>query len=91
MGRPNLSRETKLLGADEDWETFIFPLQLTMSKIGNHTRLIHTLLRVLNIHSYVFDVRISYRYRMPVVCMYVNKPNMFSYVLRLSLSSLPSL
>ena len=31
---------------------FIFPVQLTMSKIGNLTRLIHTLLYVMTIHTY---------------------------------------
>ena len=42
-GRPNLSRETNVSGANEDRETFIFPVQLITSRIGNHTRLIHTL------------------------------------------------
>ena len=43
-GRPNLSRETKFSGANEDREqrnsreTF-FSVQLTMSRVGNHTRL----------------------------------------------------
>ena len=32
---------------------FIFPVQLTMSRIGNLTRLIHTLLYVLTIHTYI--------------------------------------
>ena len=41
---PNLSRETKMSGANEDREIFIFPVQLTTSRIGNLTRLIHTLL-----------------------------------------------
>ena len=40
---PNLSREIKFSGANADRETFIFPVQLTMSRIGNLTRLIHTL------------------------------------------------
>ena len=37
---------------------FIFPVQLTTSSIGNLTRLIHTLLYVMTIHTYqqmVFD------------------------------------
>ena len=35
---------------------FIFPVQLTTSRIGNLTRLIHTLLYVLTIHTYIPDV-----------------------------------
>ena len=37
-----VSRETKLSGANGDMEIFIFPVQLTTSRIGNLTRLIHT-------------------------------------------------
>ena len=47
MGRPNSSRETKFSGANGDKEIFIFPVQLTVRRIGNHTRLIHTLLYVM--------------------------------------------
>ena len=36
-------RETKFSGANADREVFIFPVQLTTSRIGNLTRLIHTL------------------------------------------------
>ena len=43
MGRPNLSRETKFSGANGDGEMFIFSVQLTSSRIGTHTRLIHAL------------------------------------------------
>ena len=43
-GRSNPSRESKFSGANGDREVLIFPLQLTTSKIGNLTRLIHTLL-----------------------------------------------
>ena len=32
---------------------FIFPVQLTTSRIGNLTRLIHTLLYVMTIHTVV--------------------------------------
>ena len=32
---------------------FIFPVQLTTSRIGNLTRLIHTLLYVMTIHTYI--------------------------------------
>ena len=47
---PNPSREAKFSGANGDREMFIFPVQLTSSRIGNHTGLIHTLLKVLTIH-----------------------------------------
>ena len=45
MGRPNPSRETKFSGANGDKGTFIFPVQLTTSRIGNLAKLIHTLLQ----------------------------------------------
>ena len=32
-----------------------FPVQLTTSRIGNLTRLIHTLLYVMTIHTYIHD------------------------------------
>ena len=44
MGRPNLSCDTKFSGANGDREEIVFLVQLTTSKIGNLTRLIHTLL-----------------------------------------------
>ena len=44
MGQPNLSRETKFLGTNGGREMLIFPVQVTTSKIGNLTQLIHTLL-----------------------------------------------
>ena len=49
---PNPSRETKLSGANADREIiiFIFPVQLTTSRIGSHTRLIHTLAMCVTIH-----------------------------------------
>ena len=40
-GLPNPSRETKFSGANADGKILIFPAQLTMSRIGNLTRLIH--------------------------------------------------
>ena len=43
MGLPNPSRETKFSGANAYREIFISPLQLTTSRVGNLTRLIHTL------------------------------------------------
>ena len=35
----------------------IFPVQLTTSRIGNLTRLIHTLLYVMTIHTYIHTVK----------------------------------
>ena len=49
MGLPNPSRETKFSGANADSEILFFPVQLTTSRIGNLTRLIHTLLYVMTI------------------------------------------
>ena len=37
---------------------FIFPVQLTTSRIGNFTRLIQTLLYVMTIHTYIHTRRI---------------------------------
>ena len=48
-GRLNPSRETKLSGTHGDRGLFIFPVQLTTSR----TRLIHTLLYVMTIHTYI--------------------------------------
>ena len=48
-GLPNPSRETKYSGANGGMEIFVFPVQLTTSRIGNHTRLIHTLLNAMTI------------------------------------------
>ena len=53
MGRPNTSRETKFSGSNRDRNIFIFPVQLTTSRIGSLTRLIHTLLYVMTIHTYI--------------------------------------
>ena len=44
MGQSNPSRETKISGAKRDKEIFLFPVQLTTSRIGNITRLIRPLL-----------------------------------------------
>ena len=43
-------RETKFSGTYGDRGKFIFPVQLTTNRIGNLTRLIHTLLYVMTIH-----------------------------------------
>ena len=52
-GRLNPSRETKFSGTYGDRGIFIFPVQLTTSRIGNLTRLIHTLLYVMTIHTHI--------------------------------------
>ena len=44
MGLPNSSRETKFSGASADREILIFAVQLTTSRIGNFTRLVHIIL-----------------------------------------------
>ena len=41
-GLPNPFREAKISAANGDREIFIFPVQLTTSRIGNLTRLILT-------------------------------------------------
>ena len=41
----------KFSGASADRGIFIFPVQLTTSRIDNLTRLIHTLLYVMAIHT----------------------------------------
>ena len=56
MKLPRIStwyRETKFSGTHGDRGMFIFPVQLTTSRIGNLTRLIHTLLYVMTIHTYI--------------------------------------
>ena len=53
-GRTRLERSYSQARTGADRETFIFPVQLTTSKIiGNLTRLIHTLLYVMTIHTYI--------------------------------------
>ena len=46
-----VSGGTILSGANGDMKKFVFPIQLTTGRIGNHTRLIYFLLKVLIIHS----------------------------------------
>ena len=50
MGPLNPSREAKFSGTYGDRGIFIFPVQLTTSRIGNLIRLIYTL---LNDHKYI--------------------------------------
>ena len=54
MGLPNSSRETKFPGANADREIFMFPVQLTTSRIGNLTWLIYraTLVICMCDHTY---------------------------------------
>ena len=49
----NPSREIKFSGTHGDRGILVFPVQLTTSRIGNLTRLIHTLLYVMTIHTYI--------------------------------------
>ena len=51
-GLPNPSCEIKFSGANGDREMFIFYFQLTTSRIGNLTRLIQALLKVLTIYTH---------------------------------------
>ena len=51
MGLPKPSRETKFSGANADREKLIFPVQLTTCRMGNLTRLIHTLAICVTIHN----------------------------------------
>ena len=53
LTRVNPSRETKFSGTHGDGGMFIFPVQLTTTSTGNLTRLIHTLLYVMTIHTYI--------------------------------------
>ena len=53
-----VSRDQFLLGATADREMFIFSVQLTTSRIGNLTRLIHTLsLSYMTKHTVVNPAR----------------------------------
>ena len=54
MRLPNPSPETKFTGANADREIFIFSFQLTTSRIGNLTRLIHGLAICVTIHTSLF-------------------------------------
>ena len=53
MGLPNPSRETKFSGANGDREIFIFPVQLTTSRIDKLIRLIHALAICTSLHTYI--------------------------------------
>ena len=47
----NPSRDTKFSGAYEDRGIIIFPVQLTTRRVGNHTRLVHSLIYVMTLHT----------------------------------------
>ena len=50
---PEPYHKTEFSGANGDREKNIFPVQLTTSRIGNLTRLIHTLPICGTIHTYI--------------------------------------
>ena len=50
MGLPNPFHETKFSVVNADREIFSFPVQLTTTRIGNLTRLVHTLAICVTIH-----------------------------------------
>ena len=62
-----VSRGTKFSGAIGDMEMFIFPVRLTTSRIGNLTRLIHTLLYVMTIHTYIHNIHCTVYPKLPHV------------------------
>ena len=51
---PNPSRDAKFSGANGGREKYIFPVQLTTSRIGNLPRLI-LILAICNDHTYIHD------------------------------------
>ena len=51
-GKGNITHENKLSGANGDKENLVFSVHLTTSKIGNHTRLMPSLLKVMTIHTF---------------------------------------
>ena len=50
-----LISRNQVLRHEQNREIFIFPVQLTTSRIDNHARLIHTLLKVLTIYTYIHN------------------------------------
>ena len=54
MGLPNPSREAKFSGANAGREILIFPAQLTTTMIGNLTRLTHSFVICVTIHTYIY-------------------------------------
>ena len=66
---PVFSRETKSTGADVDREILIFPVELTTSRIGNLTRLIHTVAICVTIPTLILILDPNYLY--VVFCQFV--------------------
>ena len=61
-GQANIARETKLSGANGDRENSIFHVQLTTSRISNHTRLMPNLLKVtsrISNHTHTHSIELS--------------------------------
>ena len=68
----------------------IFPVQLTTSKIGNLTRLIHTLLYVMTIHTYIHPLarqQLSRFFYPPFLCWAHTTTTTAVYTFLFSLSS----
>ena len=55
-GTAKLISRDQILRHARGQRNIIFPVQLTTSRIGNLTRLIHTLLYVMTIHTYIHTV-----------------------------------
>ena len=49
--------QDQILSCERGHGIFIFPVQLTTSRIGNLTRLMHSLPYVMTIHTYILTVR----------------------------------
>ena len=57
VSKPWIQPEYKFSGTNVDGGIFIFPVQLTTSRTGNLTRLIHTLAICVTIHTYIHHKR----------------------------------
>ena len=86
MGLPNPSREeTRFSGANGDRETSFFSVHLAMNRIGNLTRLVHTLLCLMPVNTYIDtsnDITprdqnacnwIAYREELVVACIFLRQ------------------
>ena len=58
-GKGNITHENKLSCANGDKENPVFPVHLTTSRIGNHTRLMPSLLKVVITHTYTWGGSIT--------------------------------
>ena len=68
-----VSRDQILRHAREQGNTIFFPVQLTTSRIGNLTRLIHTLLYVIYCHI-VFCLVLTFSFFLSVLSCFVFYP-----------------